>query len=143
EAKKPGYSRVAFNITEDPVARVSKIEFVGNTFEPYAVLRTHLDTSQQCAGLPIGTKFNDDMANHDVKNLEEYYHKYGFFDVVVRREFRWDPDQQHVRVIFHIQEGRRFKVSNLDVVHNQVMDSKSLLDMATSHQGDVYNKLKS
>ena len=143
EGDKPGDSRVVFNITEGPVARVSKIEFIGNTFEPDAVLRTHVDSTQQFLTLPIGGKFNEEMSNHDVKNLEEYYHKYGFFDVVIRREFRWDPDQRHVRLIFHIHEGQRYKVSNLDVVHNQVMNRKELLDMATMHPGEVYNKLKS
>jgi outer membrane protein assembly factor BamA len=143
EGNDPGDSRVVFNITEGPVARVSKIEFVGNTFEPDAVLRTHVDSTQQFLGLPIGAKFNQDMADHDVKNLEEYYRKYGFFDVVVRRDYAWDADQRHVRIIFHIKEGKRYKVSNVDVVHNQVMDRKSLMELATLHPGEVYNKQKS
>jgi outer membrane protein assembly factor BamA len=143
EGNDPGDSRVVFNIAEGPVARVSQIEFVGNNFEGGAVLRTHVDSTQQFLGLPIGAKFNQDMADHDVKNLEEYYRKYGFFDVVVRREYRWDPDQRHVRIIFHIQEGKRYKVSNVDVVHNQVMDHKSLMELVTLRPGEVYNKLES
>jgi outer membrane protein assembly complex protein YaeT len=143
EGDKPGDSRVVFSITEGPIAQVSKIEFIGNTFEPDAVLRIHVDTSQQFLSLPFGAKFNEEIANHDVKNLEEYYRKYGYFDVVVRREYKWDPDQRHVHVIFHIHEGQRYKVANVDVVRNNVMDRKSLLELATMHSGEVYSKQKS
>ena len=143
EGDKPGDNRVVFNITEGPIVRVSKIEFVGNTFEPDAVLKTHVDSTQQFLGLPLGAKYIADEVDHDVKKLEEYYRSFGFFDVVVRREVRWEEDQRHVRVIFHIHEGMRYKVSNVDVVRNKVMDRKELLDMAKLKSGEVYNKLNS
>ncbi len=143
EGDKPEDTRVVFSITEGPIVRVSKIDFVGNTFEGDAVLRTHVDSTQQFFGLPFGAKYVADEADHDVKKLEEYYRNYGFFDVVVRREVRWDDDQRHVRLIFHIHEGPRYKVGNVDVVQNKVMGRQELLDMTKLHTGEVYKKLNS
>jgi len=143
EGDKPEDSRVVFSITEGPVVRVSKIEFVGNTFEGDAVLRTHVDSSQEFLGLALGAKYNADESDHDVKKLEEYYRSFGFFDVVIRREVQWDEDQRHVRLIFHIHEGNRYKVGNVDVVRNSVMSSKELMELAKIHPGEVYNKLNS
>jgi outer membrane protein assembly complex protein YaeT len=143
EGDKPDDSRVVFSITEGPIVRVSKIEFVGNTFETDAVLNTHVDSSKQFLGLPLGGKYIPDQSDHDVKKLEEYYRGYGYFDVVVRREVKWDDDQRHLRLIFHIHEGQRYKVGNLDVVRNNVMNRKELLDLAKLHPGEVYNKQNS
>lgn len=141
EGDKPGDSRVVFNITEGPVVRVSKIEFVGNNFESAPVLLTHVDSTQQFLGLPFGAKYISDEADHDVKKLEEYYRNYGFFDVKVEREIKWDDDQRHVRLIFHIHEGPRYKVGNVDLGGNKVMDRKELLDLSKLHSGETYNKL--
>src|SRR5262249_41473833 len=114
EGTKAGDTRVVFSITEGPVVKVSRIEFVGNAFVTQARLRTQINSSRPFLGL-IGGDFNPLMADVDVNKLEEYYRSNGFHDVHVRRELQWDEAQRHVRLIFHIQEGKRYRVADFDV----------------------------
>jgi outer membrane protein insertion porin family len=141
EGNKPGDRRVVFNITEGPVVHVSGIGFVGNTFVSGARLKTQIDSGSQFLGL-IGGKFDPAMADHDVVRLEEYYKRYGYQDVHVSREFQWDPDYKHVRLVFHIREGPRYQVTLTQVEGNKILSEDLLLSQAKLHSGDFYSKDK-
>jgi outer membrane protein assembly complex protein YaeT len=141
EGGKPGDTRVVFNITEGPVVRVSGIDFVGNTFVSGARLNTQIDSSRQFLGL-FGGRFDPRMADHDVTKLEEYYKRYGYQDVHVSREFQWDTDFKHVRLVFHIREGPRYRVTLAQVEGNKILNEDLLLSQARVHAGDFYCKDK-
>jgi outer membrane protein assembly factor BamA len=142
EGDKPGDTRIVFNITEGPVAKVSSIEFVGNAgFVSSARLRTQINSSSMFLGL-LGGDFNPLVADLDVSKLEEYYRSFGFHDVRVARELVWDSDQRHVKIIFHIFEGPRYKVASVDlqgVAHNE---RDALLRFNSLKPGDTFNQLK-
>jgi outer membrane protein assembly complex protein YaeT len=141
EGGKAGDTRVVFNITEGPVVRVSGIDFVGNTFVSGARLNTQIDSSRQFLGL-FGGRFDPMMADHDITKLEEYYKRYGFQDVHVSREFQWNPDYKHVRLVFHIREGPRYGVTRVQVEGNKILTEDLLLGQGRLHAGDFYSKDK-
>jgi outer membrane protein assembly complex protein YaeT len=141
EGAKREDTRVVFNITEGPVAKVTGIDFIGNHFVSGPVLRTHVDSSRAFLGM-LGGDFDELKVEHDVKKLEEYYRNFGFFDVRVDRSLEWAEDQRTVKVVFHISEGTRYKVAGVDVVRNISMDRKQLLDLVTLHPDEYYNKQK-
>lgn len=130
EGDKAGDTRVVFNITEGPVVHVSRIHFVGNGFVSGARLNTQIDSSRQFLGL-IGDKFDPLMADHAVAKLEDYYKRHGFQDVQVSREFRWEEDHCHVRLVFHIQEGPRYRVATTPGRNKNVSGA----DRATGREG--------
>jgi outer membrane protein assembly complex protein YaeT len=53
------------------------------------------------------------MADADTGKLEEYYRTFGFQDVRVARELQWAPDGKTVKLIYHIQEGARYRVKDV------------------------------
>jgi outer membrane protein assembly complex protein YaeT len=110
EGDKPSDSRVVFNITEGPKVKVKHVEFVGQSFVNGEVLRSHIKTSREFLGL-FGGKLNLFMVDYDVEELEKYYKAFGFHDAHVSRELQWEPDGKHVDLVFHINEGVRYRVA--------------------------------
>jgi outer membrane protein assembly complex protein YaeT len=142
EGDKIGDRRIVFNITEGPVARVNRVDFVGNHFVTQGRLRTQIKSSRPFLGL-IGGEFNPLVADNDVNLLEEYYKSFGFHDVRVRRELQWDESQRHVRLIFHIKEGKQYRISAFEVTGVSPEKRQELLPLITDiHKGDIYNQHK-
>jgi outer membrane protein assembly complex protein YaeT len=139
EGDKPGDTRVVFNITEGPVVHVRSIKFTGNTFVSGARLRTQVDSSIQFLGIFGGT-YEPMRADLDVAHLEEYYRSFGYQNVHVSRELEWDPDFRHLHLVYHVQEGPRYRVTGVQVDGNKIVGSDQLLELGRVHPGDFYNK---
>jgi outer membrane protein assembly factor BamA len=142
EGDKVGDRRVVFNITEGPVVKVGTIDFAGNSFVGNARLRTQIMSSRPFLGL-IGGDFNPLMADADVAKLEEYYRNFGFHDVRVARELRWDESQRRVDLIFHIREGERYRIGNIDLTGVPPEQREQLLPLCTkAKKGEIYDQHK-
>jgi outer membrane protein assembly factor BamA len=141
EGGKPGDSRVVYNITEGPVVRISNISFTGNTFVSGGVLYTHIDSSHSFLHLNlIGGTFNPGMVDHDARKLEEYYKSFGFQDVRVSRELIFAEDHASVQVVFHIHEGQRYQVADVQLDHIKAFDSAQIAALVKLHKGDWYDQ---
>lgn len=138
EGDKPGDRRVVYHITEGPVVRVSSVSIEGCQFVSSARLKTQIDSSRAFLGM-LGGQFNPQMADQDMLKLEEYYKTFGFHDVRVSRELRWDESHRYVDLIFHIDEGVRYRVGNVDVVGNRHFDRDKLLGMTRLEPGKHFN----
>jgi outer membrane protein assembly complex protein YaeT len=141
EGGNPGDTRVVFNITEGPVIHVQHIDFVGNTFVTGARLRTQVDSSRAFLGL-LGGQYNPMMVEHDIGKLEEYYRTFGFHDVRVERELRWDTSFRNVSLIFHVHEGVRYRVANVDVDGMKSAGHDEMLHVSQLRPGEWYNQGK-
>jgi outer membrane protein insertion porin family len=141
EGDKPGDSRIIFNITEGRVVKVRSTEFVGNEkFVSGERLRTQINTSRTFFGL--GGDYNPMMSDMDINKLEEYYRTFGFHDAHVSREVQWDGDMDHVRLIFHIHEGQRYKIARVDMQGVPEGERDALLKFNSMKPGDLYNQQK-
>jgi outer membrane protein assembly complex protein YaeT len=134
-------TEVVFNITEGPKVHISSIEFTGNTFVSGAVLRQRINSSQMLFGsygLRMMGQYNPGLLEHDVGELIRYYRSFGYHDVRVSREVVYAPDSRSVRVIFHVQEGIRYKVDGPP----QVVGAKSIaheaLEAMNKQKGNEY-----
>lgn len=138
---KVGDTKVIFNITEGPKVRVAGIEFVGNTFVSSAVLNTHVNTSKKFLHLNIGGLLNLPMLENDLAKLEEYYKTFGYLDVRISRELRYLPSGSDVVVVFHIQEGLRYRLKEAPKVTNvKFLAVEELEQLAKVKQGSFYNQ---
>jgi outer membrane protein assembly factor BamA len=106
-----GDTTVEFNITEGPTVKIHDIDFAGNQFVSGAVLKTHINTSGAFLGLFKGD-YNPSLVDADVEKLREYYRSFGFHDVKISREMRYSSDFRHVDLIFHIDEGLRYQLTD-------------------------------
>jgi outer membrane protein assembly complex protein YaeT len=141
EGDKPGDSRIVFNITEGPVVKVRSIEFTGASFVSNARLATQINSSRPFLGL-IGGDYNPLMADLDATKLEEYYRTFGYHDVRVSREVQWDGDQRHVKLIYHVHEGQRYRVAEVDVQGVPGQERDVLLRFNRFQPGDLYDENK-
>jgi outer membrane protein assembly complex protein YaeT len=141
EGDKPDDTRVVFNITEGRVVRISGIEFTGNTFVSGPVLNTHVDTSRAFLGV-FGGQLEMDKIDRDVVKLEEYYKGNGFHDVHVSRELLYEDNGERARIIFHVNEGQRYRVAKVQVEGNQIKSTDELLSHSKQSIGDYYNQKK-
>ncbi|MBI3407880.1 MAG: BamA/TamA family outer membrane protein [Planctomycetes bacterium] len=149
EGDKPGDSRVVFNITEGPIVKVRDIRFSGNKeLATDARLRTQIDMSRALfgfeAGSLIASKFDPKRVDGDVLKLEEYYKDQGYIHARVTREPIFSQDHRFVDIIYHIHEGQRHRVSDVEIKGNLravTMDqAQSILQVK---KGEYYSGLLS
>jgi outer membrane protein assembly complex protein YaeT len=137
----PGDTRIVFNITEGPVVRISHIDITGNTFVSEARLKTQINSSRTI--LSFGGQYRGMMVDEDVNKLTEYYRSFGFHDVRVARELQYEGADR-VRVIFHVQEGQRYRVAGVDVSVNGAGGNRDeMLTLVTLHPDEIYSKSES
>jgi outer membrane protein assembly complex protein YaeT len=133
------HDRVVFNITEGPIVRVRNVTFQGNEFASGERLRTQIETSRALLQT-IGGVFQPPMVDEDVHKLEEYYRGNGFLNVRVTRELIFSDDFQFVDVVFHFQEGTRFRVKNMTIEGSRTQQIDQLYTIPRLKQGDWYNE---
>src|SRR5205823_4744257 len=105
-----------YNVCEGPVVRVRSIQFTGNdTLATQARLRTQIDSSRAFLGLPLGGTYNPALVDHDATKLVDYYKSNGYLDVRVTRELALTADGHWVDVIYHINEGQKYRVKDVAV----------------------------
>jgi outer membrane protein assembly complex protein YaeT len=143
EGANPSDTRVVFNITEGPKVKIKDIEVTGNTFVSSAVLKTHVNSSSEFIGLFGGT-LNKAMVDDDVHKLEEYYRTFGYHDVKVSRELQWTPDSRYVILVFHIEEGQRYRFQDRPqvIVNGQSRPNDELVRLSKIKGGEYYDGQK-
>jgi outer membrane protein assembly factor BamA len=139
EGDKPSDTRVVFNVSEGPILRIRNISFEGKyELASQARLRTQIDSSRSFLGMAGGI-YNPQMIDSDMSKLEDYFKDHGYINVRVDRETIFSPDFRTVDVIFHVREGERHKIKDLDVNGNKVMDRLALTSIIQAKKGEYYD----
>ena len=102
-------------------------------------LKTQIHTS---SNLPtsLAALYNPGMTDADVLELKKYYQTFGYHDVQVSRELQWDSNLKDVKVIFHINEGQRYRVAAVSVNGNSYVQEDELLRFVKLRLGEIYNE---
>src|SRR5205823_647573 len=66
-------------------------------------------------------------------------HNLGFLDAKVQRELIWSDDHRSVKVIFHVEEGKRYTVAKIQIDGNRTHTEEKLLGFTDLRQGDFYD----
>lgn len=114
EGKKPTDTRVVYQIVEGPKVKVAGVDFVGVERANTARLRTQLVTKREFAGFFGGT-FTPATIDFDREKLIEYYEGLGFLDVQVTPEVVPAADVGHVRLVYHVVEGKQYHVAGKQI----------------------------
>ena len=136
-------TEVIFDIAEGPIVKVGGVEFkfFGPTSGDISTgrLRTQIQTSKSILGL-IGGDFNPVLLEQDLSKLAEYYRNLGYLDARVQRELIWSDDHRTVKIVFHVEEGSRYRVNQMNIDGNKVFDQNTLLGFTDLRNGDPYDK---
>lgn len=135
-------TEVVYQITEGAKIRVRDIQFIGNSFVTAARLKSQLKSSPHWHNLP-GSTYNKEKAEADVGELCKYFGSFGYQDVKVSLETHRSADGREVTLIFHIQEGPRYRLKDAPDVHgSQAISRKQLIAFSVLKPGDYLDEAK-
>lgn len=117
--------RVVYQITEGPRVRVSGVSFEGNHFFHGFKLRQSIGTSARFWPFVAGN-LDREQVDRDVHTLRNLYVAEGFLDAKVDRVLKFAPNGKTVKVIFVVEEGTRYRVSEVRFEGNDVFQSQEL-----------------
>ncbi|MEW4487237.1 BamA/TamA family outer membrane protein [Thalassoglobus sp. JC818] len=140
---------VVFVIEEGPKVKVRDINFHGNDFVSKAILTTKISTKTPVDDLElgpldigmgwIGGDYDPDVVRNDVYALKQYYLGLGFFDVDVTVDETISETDGKVTVDFHVSEGQRYVVGDIQVIGNGVINRDALIGDLELESGDHFN----
>ena len=136
--------KVVFLIHEDQKQRVWDVKFEGNEFATSARLRNFIKSKPGILKLFGGLAKRDEI-EQDVKRLDNYYKKYGFFNVRIGREISESNDGRWLTLRFIIDEGPRYKVRNVSFIGNESFgsdDLNQLLQLKPGQEMPDFNSAK-
>src|SRR6204780_1923354 len=132
-----------FEVKEGEKTGVKTIIFVGNhAYSDYRlkeVIKT--STSNILSFLQTTDVYDPDRIEADRDLIRRFYLSHGYADVqVVAATGEYDPGQKGFIITFTIEEGPLYPFGAVDVQSIiRAVDSRSLLAVLRTHQGDVYN----
>jgi outer membrane protein insertion porin family len=139
EGGNPGDTRVVFRITEGPEVKVSNVDFTGHDFVSGERLRTKTETTRAFLG-QIGGTYNPGLVEQDRLKLEEYYRIFGYHDAKVSQEIIPSADCRTVKIVFHINEGPRYKVKSVQLVGATYFPEERVRGVTKLKPGDTYDR---
>ncbi|MDP7070782.1 MAG: BamA/TamA family outer membrane protein [Phycisphaerales bacterium] len=133
-----------YEVIEGPRVRVRAIEFAGATAYPAKELAAEIETTTWFPFLRRGEVDQDQLAG-DVSSLHKYYSDRGWIDVRVDREIEISPSQRDAKVVFLIEEGRRYTVEEITASAVggsplEVFSATQLAAIMTIKVGDVFRQ---
>ena len=148
----PAERDVVFRIAEGPKVRVGHVSIEGNAGFSDALLKRDLDTKPSLGlpavgpldtpalpRLPLFGLWDPTTVPHDEAKLTDYYRDYGYFDVKVRAKVSESDDRSKVYVVFHVDEGPRYRVRSIKLQGNDKLPEDVLLPDPHLKPGDWYN----
>jgi len=77
----------------------------------------------------------------DVIELRNFYRGEGYLDAVVDKEIRPSADKRSVQVIFHIEEGPRYRIAEVRFEGNTIFAARELRPRLKMTRGEFHNAL--
>ena len=136
-----------FKIDEGPLAAIDKINFIGNSHYSHDDLQEVI-MSKETRWYRIfssSENYDAEKTNYDKELLRRFYLKRGYADFrVVSAIAELSPDKKSFVLTFVLDEGKRYKVRNLDVVSDIAeVNPEEFKEYIELNSGDWYNDEKS
>ncbi|MCA9027851.1 MAG: BamA/TamA family outer membrane protein [Planctomycetaceae bacterium] len=139
KGESPDERDIAFLIEEGPKVKVRKVKVEGNEFARDAVLKIGKQTKPAILGL-VGGNYDPESVPNDEIALAQYYQGLGFFDVEVTSTRHWvDDEKSKIDIVFHVKEGQRFRVRNVEVTGFNVLTEEQLRKDIKLVAGEMFN----
>ncbi len=101
-----------FQVIEGPRVKIKSIEFETADAFPYKQLRKQIRTNTAIPLLRRG-RLDESVLLDDVARLDRFYKDRGYLDVRVDRRIELSPNNKEAKVVFLIDEGRRYTVREI------------------------------
>jgi outer membrane protein insertion porin family len=126
-------------IEEGPRVQVATIRFVGNESFSARTLREVVKLKQR-KWLFWPTYYTEDAVKEDTDRLRDFYYNQGFLDHKITAQTEFTGDGAKVHVIFVIEEGPVYHVSEIVFTGQTRYSAEQLRAKVKVKEGDVYKK---
>lgn len=137
-----------FNVIEGPRVRIKGIEFEGAHAFPVKRLYAEVSTRKHMFIFRAGV-LAEDAVDRDKAALDQFYKDRGYLDVRIGHRIELSPDNKEVKVVFLIDEGRRYTLRNVLVERRdapglplEIFTDEQISAMLEIKSGDVYSRDK-
>jgi outer membrane protein insertion porin family len=139
---------LVFRIIEGPRVRVEQIQFVGNS--AFTSDQLHAQIRSRTA-IPLFRKgqLDEELLVDDVAALDRFYKGEGFVDVRIDRRIELSADSREAKIVFVVDEGRRYRLREVLVegfgvegpVPLRVFSPEQIRALFVMRRGDWFTKL--
>ncbi len=130
---------VIYLINPGPKLRIGNTEFIGNTIASDARLKTIIQSKPGFMWIFKG-ELRDDILQEDIRKLEDYYRRLGFFYARIGRRVKRTSEKGWNDVTFVIEEGPQAHINEIRYVGNTKFDSSAFADDMKIEVGKPFNK---
>ncbi|MBP3695115.1 MAG: BamA/TamA family outer membrane protein [Thermoguttaceae bacterium] len=139
QGDKVGDPGVIYLINPGPKLRIGKTEFIGNTIASDARLKTVVQSKPGFLWIFKG-ELRDETLQEDIRKLEDYYRRLGFFYARIGRRVKRTSDSGWNDVTFVIEEGPQAHIREIRYVGNEQFDAAALAEDMKIEEGKPFNK---
>jgi outer membrane protein insertion porin family len=134
---------IVFEISESPKSKVRQINIIGNDKFGDSRLRGEMVTKQSrwFRLFSSGTTYDPDRLAYDQQKLRQFYLTNGYADFrVISAVAELTPDKQDFIITYVVEEGDRYKFSDVKVESDiRDLSGEGLTKLLTMKKGDWYN----
>ena len=134
---------IHFDIDEGEVARIRRINIVGNqSFEEDDLLDRFESTTRTLFSWLTGSdRYSKQKVAGDLERLRTHYLDQGFIHFSVdSTQVSVTPDKRFIYITINVSEGRTFEVGTVELAGDLVVSPEELLDLVEVREGDVFNR---
>jgi outer membrane protein assembly factor BamA len=134
-------TEVIYQITEGRKVTVRDIQFRGNSFVSADRLMTQLQSSSNWFHQP-GSRYHKQLAESEIGELYKCYRSFGYLDALISLETQRSADGREVKLLFHIQEGKRYRLQDMPVIYVKDIPREQLNALSILKPGDYFEQPK-
>lgn len=117
---------------------VKKLRFKGNDSFESLELRKQFKAKPRSFFLSRHTIFSFYQLQKDITSLNQFYIDNGFLDVSIKYDYQFD-EKGNAEIDVHINEGRRYKIKDWHILHNNHYDGAKIKRIYNFSQTEFYN----
>ena len=134
---------IHFDIDEGEVARIRRINIVGNrSFEEDDLLDLFESTTRTLfSWLTRSDRYSKQKLAGDLERLRTHYLDRGYINFSVdSTQVSVTPDKHSIYITINVSEGGTFKVGAVELAGDLIVSPEELLPLVETREGDVFNR---
>ena len=134
---------IHFDIDEGEVARIRRINIVGNqSFEEDDLLDRFESTTRTLFSWLTGSdRYSKQKVAGDLERLRTHYLNRGYINFSVdSTQVSVTPDKRFIYITINVSEGKTFDVGTVELAGDLIVSPEELLDLVEVREGDVFNR---
>ena len=134
---------VHFEIDEGEVARIRRINIVGNRSFDEDDLLDLFDSSTRTlfSWLTGSDRYSKQKVAGDLERLRSHYLDRGFVNFSLdSTQVAVTPDKRFIYITINVSEGKTFEVGKVELAGDLIVSPEELLNLVEVREGDVFNR---